>query len=163
MRWPVVPMTSSLQALGLCFESPHWPSPPTNVCVDGVCFHSPHPIVQEGKFQTIRKDPEVCEFIGKSEREGNLILGSCSHRPGNSNYASHCPAPRHTREKEPEQAGRIESPRACVMFSSGESLFVHALKMVPTNVVLPVSCLVQQEIRRNRRGLQNTNELLGWR
>lgn len=76
--------------------------------------------------------------------------------PGNSNYASHCPAPRHPREEEPEQAGRLESPRACVMFSSGESHFIHALKMGPTNVVLPVSCPDQQEIRRNRRGLQNT-------
>lgn len=38
MRWPVVPMTSSMQAVGLCFESPHSEHPSQRAA--RICFHS---------------------------------------------------------------------------------------------------------------------------
>ena len=44
----------------------------------GLCFHSPHPSVQERTFRGGRDGPSGCEFRWKLEREGNLILGSLS-------------------------------------------------------------------------------------
>lgn len=73
MRLPMLQMTSSMGDWLVLRES----------LLGGpgaysLCFHSPHPLVQERTFRGGRDRPSGCEFRWKLEREGNFILGSLS-------------------------------------------------------------------------------------
>lgn len=75
MCLPMVPMTSSMQISGLVLRKSLLGGPLVRRAY-GICFHSPHLIVQERTFKALGTGPSDCEFMWQFDNEGNLILGS---------------------------------------------------------------------------------------
>lgn len=66
MRLPMVPMTSSNARPGLDSENPRLEVPRSD---RSMCFHSPHPIVQDGKVQTVWMGPLTVNSCGNLKAE----------------------------------------------------------------------------------------------
>ena len=148
MRLPMLQMTSSMGDWLVLRES----------LLGGpgaysLCFHSPHPLVQERTFLGGRDRPSGCEFRWKLGRElypRKPLSLSGSDWSGNSNYPNHSSAPRgKSQEKKCEQAVKL----GIHVFLRGEFLFT-VLRTGPVSVLLGFHPIAdKQEIGRNRRSL----------